>query len=55
MSDPTYVQSEIKEKPEWDLAYVLSEIMNDNSPLGWSEYVYVAKLLLSEYEIKRKP
>lgn len=52
--DPTYVKTEIAANPEWDLAWVLSEIMNDNAPIGWGKYIWVATCLLGAFEIKRK-
>ena len=52
MSDPTYVREEIDENPEWKVAFVLSEILNDNAPLGWSKYIGTAKWLLAAFEIK---
>ncbi len=55
MSDPTYVRDEIDANPEWELAFTLSEIENDNAPIGWSRYISTAKNLLANYEIKRKP
>lgn len=54
MSDPTYVKDEINADPEWELAFTLSEIMNDNAPIGWSRYIGAAKCLLAAYEIKPK-
>jgi hypothetical protein len=53
--DPTYRQEEINSNPVWELAFVLSEIMNDNAPVGWSNYIGPAGYLLSNYEMKRKP
>lgn len=55
MSDPTYNKTEIKSNPEWELAFSLSEIMNDNAPIGWIRYISTAKCLLANYDIKRKP
>lgn len=55
MSDPTYDREQIDANPEWELAFVLSEIMNDGAPMGWGRYISVAKCLLASYEIKRKP
>lgn len=55
MSDPTYVKSEIEANPAWELAFTLSEIENDNAPIGWSHYIPTAECLLAAYEIKRKP
>ena len=54
MSDPTYNRAEINAKPEWGLAFVLSEIMNDQAPVGWSRYVWVAQSLLATFTITRK-
>ncbi len=55
MSDPTYDQGQIRANPEWDLAFVLSEIENDNAPIGWSRYIGTAKCLLGAFDITRKP
>lgn len=54
MADPTYVRAEIDANPAWQLAFSLSEIQNDNAPLGWGRYILVAECLLAIYEIKRK-
>ncbi len=50
MNDPTYVQEEIDANPEWKLAFLLSEIDNDNAPLGWSKYNFIAGCLISNRE-----
>ena len=54
MTDPTYIQEEIEANPEWQLAFVLSEILNDNAPIGWSEHIMTAQCLLAAFDIKRK-
>lgn len=54
MPDPTYVKKTIEANPVWDLAFVLSEISNDNAPIGWSQYITVARCLLAHYDIKVK-
>jgi hypothetical protein len=54
MSDPTYDKKIIKRNPIWELAFSLSEIMNDNAPLGWGKYIFTAECLLNNYSIKRK-
>ena len=46
MNDPTYILSEIDGNPEWALAFVLSEILNDDAPIGWSLYCGAARCLL---------
>lgn len=52
--DPTYSQDEIRARLEWELAFTLSEIMNDNAPIGWSGYVYAARCLLNHYDVAPK-
>lgn len=54
MNDPTYNRNEINVNPEWELAFTLSELMNDDAPFGWSKYIGTAKCLLAHYEIKRR-
>lgn len=54
MQDPTYDQEEINANPAWQLAFSLSEIENDNAPIGWSKHISTAQCLLDNYEIKRK-
>jgi hypothetical protein len=55
MTDPTYSRSEIRANPVWDLAFVLSEVMNDDAPIGWGKYIFAAECLLGAFEIRRKP
>jgi hypothetical protein len=52
MTDPTYVKAEIEANPEWYLAWRLSEVDNDNAPIGWFRYISLAKWLLSTFEMK---
>jgi len=52
--DPTYVRADIEADPEWELAFSLSEICNDEAPIGWSRYISMARILRSIYDIKRK-
>jgi len=54
MNDPTYVKIEIDAKPEWKLAFFLSEVDNDHAPLGWAKYIPMAKCLLNKFELKEK-
>lgn len=53
LNDPTYDRTKISANPEWDLAFVLSEIMNDSAPLGWSKYIWVAQALRATFDIRR--
>jgi hypothetical protein len=54
MSDPTYNRDKIDANPVWQLAFSLSEIMNDGASIGWGKYIHVAECLLANYDIKRK-
>lgn len=54
LPDPTYSQEEIANNPKWQLAFSLSEMFNNDAPLGWSKYIHYAEMLLSNYDIKRK-
>ena len=54
MSDPTYNREAIAKNPEWQLAFILSEIQNDGAPIGWAKYLFVAKCLLDAYDMKLK-
>lgn len=45
--DPTYDKEKIEKNPEWSLAFLLSEIMNDNTPMGWLKYIGPAKCVLA--------
>lgn len=54
VSDPTYVQAEIEANPIWHLAWRLSEVDNDNAPLGWGRYIPLAHWLLYTFDLKEK-
>ena len=56
MGDPTYIKSEIEANPAWHLAWVISEIQNDNAPIGWSKYIWLAECLLKceSFEIRAR-
>jgi hypothetical protein len=54
MNDPTYVKTEIEANPVWELAWTLSEIMNDGAPIGWSKYIFAAECLLHNYTVTRR-
>jgi len=47
MVDPTYSRKEIDANPEWRLAFLISEIVNDNAPLHWSTYIYQAECMIA--------
>lgn len=52
MNDPTYVTAEIKKNPVWHAAWVLSEIYNDNAPIGWGRYISTAKRMSEIFKTK---
>jgi hypothetical protein len=43
MSDPTYNRLAIDANPIWKIAFMMSEMLNDNAPLGWGRYIDTAK------------
>ncbi len=54
MNDPTYVETEIEANITWHVAWVLSEILNDNAPIGWSKYIGEARCLLAAFDMTPK-
>ena len=54
VADPTYVKAAINANPTWQLAFYLSELQNDNAPLGWGNYIWIADCLRANYDIRRK-
>ncbi len=52
--DPTYDKEQIKTKPEWYIAWILSEMRNDTAPIGWGKYRPDARAILNEYDVTRK-
>ncbi len=51
MNDPTYNKNEIEGNNIWKLAFEMSEIDNDNAPIGWSKYIHLARWILDKYNI----
>ncbi len=47
MSDPTYEKAVIEANPTWEIAFILSEMLNDDAPIGWSNYIFAAERLLA--------
>ena len=52
--DPTCIRKEITANPRWALAFRLSEVHNDNAPIGWGGYISLATWLLTNFEMKEK-
>jgi len=46
MKDPTYDMAEISKNPAWAMAFIISECLNDNAPIGWSGFVWVAEEII---------
>ena len=46
MLDPTYNKELIDVNPIWKLAFLISEIENDNAPIGWRNYIFLAENLI---------
>jgi hypothetical protein len=55
MNDPSYVRAEIDANPAWRLAFWLSEVDNDNAPIGWSRYIALAQSLLAKFTMQERP
>lgn len=43
MNDPTYDKKEIEKNLIWKIAFIISECLNDDAPIGWSRYIDTAK------------
>lgn len=54
MADPTYVKAEIEANQTWSIAFMMSELLNDNAPIGWGRYIYAAEQLEKKYKINSK-
>lgn len=52
--DPTYVREQVEGNPIWKLAWTLSEVDNDNAPIGWGQYIPMARWLLETYRLESK-
>lgn len=48
MNDPTYNMQHIKDNPLWCEAFRLSEMYNNNAPIGWSDYIPAARAVANE-------
>ena len=53
MQDPTFVKSEIDANPIWKRAFLLSEELNDNAPIGWSEYIDLATCEIRDENVEQ--
>lgn len=53
-ADPTYVRALIDANPTWSLAFRLSEVDNDNAPIGWARYINLASWLLATFELAER-
>ncbi len=44
--DPTYDKEQIRRNGVWGIAFIISEMVNDGAPMGWSRYIPLAKEML---------
>jgi hypothetical protein len=51
MKDYTYAKAEIEANPVWALAFRMSEVDNDNAPIGWSKYTVLARWLIDNFDM----
>ena len=49
-----YDQEQIQANPLWALAFHLSEIDNDNAPIGWSSYIWKARSIMGTFDVTKK-
>ena len=50
MSDPTYDRKAINRKTTWKIAYLISEMTNDDAPVGWGRFIPVAEVIVAMIE-----
>ncbi len=48
--DPTYDRAAINANPIWRTAFVISECLNDNAPLGWGRYIWIAEAIAKDQD-----
>lgn len=51
-NDPTYNLDEINANPIWKRAFQISEMENDNAPIGWSQFIKRAKAEVRKWKMK---
>jgi hypothetical protein len=54
MMDPTYNKELIESTLLWHIAFILSEMSNDDAPIGWSKYIPTAKVILENFDVRPK-
>jgi hypothetical protein len=54
VEDPTYNKEKIDQDPVWKLAFWMSEIDNDNAPIGWSRYTILSRAILNKFNLEEK-
>ena len=52
MNDPTYERDLINSNQVWKLAFIISEFINDNAPIGWGRYILLASHLINKYGVE---
>jgi hypothetical protein len=51
---PVYAAAEKGKNPVEDLAWLMSELHNDNAPIGWRGYIPLAAALMERFEMKER-
>jgi len=55
MQDPTYDREVISKNGIWNIAFTISEMVNDMAPIGWSKYVPIAEKTVKEASLGPLP
>ena len=53
MNDPTYDKKVIEQNGVWHIAFIISEMVNDMAPIGWSKYAPEAEEAIKKAREKR--
>jgi hypothetical protein len=48
IADPTYDMEKINADHAWRTAFMLSELFNDNAPMGWGKYIPIVNEMFRE-------
>ena len=52
LPDPTYNKKEIVKNPAWHIAWIISQCVDDEAPLGWSKRIWIADQIVKELNVK---
>lgn len=54
MPDPTYDQEKLNCNGVWHIAFIISEMVNDGAPIGWSKYIPIAEDAIKQAQEKEQ-